>query len=45
VELRTISLRRVCRWAVNYDVVPYAIIDRQLIPRNAVTEPFRGQPG
>jgi hypothetical protein len=32
VELRTITLRRVCEWAAKYDVEPYAIIDRQLIP-------------
>jgi hypothetical protein len=32
VELRTITLRRVCEWAERHDVKPYAIIDRQLIP-------------
>ena len=29
VELRTITLRRVCEWAERYDVRPYVIIDRQ----------------
>ena len=33
VELRTITLRRVCDWAEKYDVAPYVIIDRQLAPR------------
>ena len=33
VELRTITLRRVCDWAEKYDVAPYVIIDRQLSPR------------
>jgi hypothetical protein len=32
VELRTITLRRVCEWATRHDVEPYAIIDKQLIP-------------
>jgi len=32
VELRTITLRRVCEWAEKYDVAPYVIIDGQLIP-------------
>jgi hypothetical protein len=32
VELRTITLRRVCEWATKHDVAPYAIIDNQLIP-------------
>jgi hypothetical protein len=32
VELRTITLRRVCEWAEKHDVAPYVIIDRQLIP-------------
>lgn len=32
VELRTITLRRVCEWAERYDVRPYLIIDRQLAP-------------
>jgi hypothetical protein len=34
VELRTISLRRVCDWAGKHDVAPYVIIDRHLMPRN-----------
>jgi hypothetical protein len=29
VELRTITLRRVCEWAERHDVRPYVIIDRQ----------------
>ncbi len=32
VELRTITLRRVCDWAKSRDVEPYTIIDRRLIP-------------
>jgi hypothetical protein len=32
VELRTITLRRVCEWAERHDVRPYVIIDRQLMP-------------
>jgi len=32
VELRTITLRRVCEWASRYEVEPYVIIDRQLAP-------------
>lgn len=32
VELRTITLRRVCEWAEKHDVAPYVIIDRQLVP-------------
>jgi hypothetical protein len=32
VELRTITLRRVCEWASRHDVEPYALIDRQLVP-------------
>ena len=32
VELRTITLRRVCEWAERHDVRPYVIIDRQLVP-------------
>ncbi len=32
VELRTITLRRVCEWAKRHDVQPYAIIDPQLNP-------------
>jgi len=32
VELRTITLRRVCEWARKHDVAPYLIIDRQLMP-------------
>jgi hypothetical protein len=32
VELRTITLRRVCEWAQRHDVEPYLIIDRQLVP-------------
>jgi hypothetical protein len=32
VELRTITLRRVCDWAKRHDVEPYTIIDRRLIP-------------
>jgi hypothetical protein len=32
VELRTITLRRVCEWAERQDVRPYVIIDRQLVP-------------
>ena len=32
VELRTITLRRVCEWARKHDVAPYLIIDRQLVP-------------
>jgi hypothetical protein len=32
VELRTITLRRVCEWAAKHDVEPYALIDRRLIP-------------
>ena len=31
VELRTITLRRVCEWAEKYDVEPYAIIDKRLV--------------
>lgn len=34
VELRTITLRRVCDWAEKHDVAPYVIIDRQLTPRH-----------
>ncbi len=30
VELRTITLRRVCEWADKHDVAPYLLIDRQL---------------
>jgi hypothetical protein len=33
VELRTITLRRVCEWAEKYDVAPYVLIDRGLVPR------------
>jgi hypothetical protein len=32
VELRTITLRRVCEWAERHDVRPYVIIDRQFGP-------------
>jgi hypothetical protein len=32
VELRTITLRRVCEWAEKHDVAPYVIIDRLLVP-------------
>jgi hypothetical protein len=32
VELRTITLRRVCEWARKHDVTPYVIIDKQLAP-------------
>src|SRR5580692_11430872 len=32
VELRTITLRRVSEWAERYDVAPYLLVDRQLIP-------------
>jgi hypothetical protein len=32
VELRTITLRRVCEWAAKHDVEPYTLIDKQLIP-------------
>jgi hypothetical protein len=32
VELRTITLRRVCEWAMRHEVEPYVIIDRQLVP-------------
>ncbi len=32
VELRTITLRRVCEWASRHDVEPYVLIDRRLIP-------------
>jgi hypothetical protein len=32
VELRTITLARVCDWTERYDIRPYVIIDRQLIP-------------
>ncbi|HVT71314.1 MAG TPA: hypothetical protein VHF26_26445 [Trebonia sp.] len=32
VELRTITLRRVCDWVREHDVAPYALIDPQLIP-------------
>jgi hypothetical protein len=31
VELRTITLRRVCEWAEKYEVEPYAIIDKRLV--------------
>jgi hypothetical protein len=33
VELRTITLLRVCEWAAMHQVEPYLIIDQQLIPR------------
>ncbi len=33
VELRTITLRRVCEWTGKYDVAPYVLIDQQLGPR------------
>jgi hypothetical protein len=33
VELRTITLLRVCEWAARHNVEPYAIIDKQLVPR------------
>jgi hypothetical protein len=32
VELRTITLRRVCEWAKRHDVEPYTLIDKQLVP-------------
>ena len=32
VELRTITLRRVCEWATRHNVEPYALIDMQLVP-------------
>ncbi|HEY0935153.1 MAG TPA: hypothetical protein VGD91_15585 [Trebonia sp.] len=32
VELRTITLRRVCEWAGKHDVRPYVLIDGQLVP-------------
>jgi hypothetical protein len=32
VELRTITLRRVCEWARKHNVAPYVIIDGQLVP-------------
>lgn len=32
VELRTITLRRVCEWAKRHNVEPYTIIDSQLVP-------------
>jgi hypothetical protein len=32
VELRSITLRRVQRWAAEHDVEPYVIIDRRLTP-------------
>jgi hypothetical protein len=32
VELRTITLRRVCEWAARHDVRPYTLIDRRLVP-------------
>ena len=32
VELRTITLRRVCEWATRHDVEPYVLIDKQLVP-------------
>jgi hypothetical protein len=32
VELRTITLRRVCEWTRQHDVAPYTLIDKQLIP-------------
>jgi hypothetical protein len=31
VELRTITLRRVCEWADKHDVAPYVLIERQLV--------------
>jgi hypothetical protein len=31
VELRTITLRRVCEWADKHEVAPYLLIDRQLV--------------
>lgn len=33
VELRTITLLRVCEWAVKHNVEPNTIIDKELIPR------------
>jgi hypothetical protein len=32
VELRTITLRRVCEWTDKHDVTPYVIIDKRLVP-------------
>jgi hypothetical protein len=32
VELRTITLRRVCEWMDKHDVAPYVIIDKRLVP-------------
>jgi hypothetical protein len=32
LELRTITLQRVCEWAEKHDVAPYVLIDRQLVP-------------
>ena len=32
VELRTITLQRVCEWVQKYDVAPYARIEKRLIP-------------
>jgi hypothetical protein len=33
VELRTITLLRVCEWSAKHNVEPYTMIDRQLMPR------------
>jgi hypothetical protein len=32
VELRTITLRRVCEWTKTHNVGPYTLIDKQLVP-------------
>jgi hypothetical protein len=32
VELRAITLRRVCEWADKHGVAPYLLVDRQLVP-------------